>query len=142
MDLSRSSPADEPAWIRYFGEADLADEKAHCFFDLGLHELTQREATHAVALLEANRVRRLAIDTALHAASLARSRQVEHACAIAHRAVDHAASVASFRTAHRITLMMAELQPHADLPAVRDLAEYVRARLPSMIRLKEAGPLP
>jgi transcriptional regulator with XRE-family HTH domain len=142
VDLSRSSPADEPAWIRYFGEADLADEKAHCFFDLGLHELAQREAAHAVALLEPSRQRRLVIDTALHAASLARTRQVEHACVMARQAVDHAASVASFRSAHRITLMMAELQPCADQPAVRDLAEYVRTRLPSMVTAKETCRLP
>lgn len=62
-DLARSRSGDEPAWIGYFGEADLADEKAHCFFDLGLHELAQREVARAVTLLEPHRVRRLAIDT-------------------------------------------------------------------------------
>jgi transcriptional regulator with XRE-family HTH domain len=137
-DLSRSDPAEEPSWISYFGEADLADEKAHCFFDLGLHALAQREATRAAELLEPGRVRRLAIDTALHAASLARVGQIEHACAIGRQAVDHAAGVASFRSAHRIALMMAELQPHADLPAVRDLAEYIRIRLPSVVTINGA----
>jgi transcriptional regulator with XRE-family HTH domain len=134
-DLSRSQNAEEPAWIRYFGEADLADEKAHCFFDLGLHELAQREATQAVTLLGPGRGRRLAIDTALHAASLARARQIEHACAIGRQAVDHAAGLASFRSAHRIALMMAELQPHADLPVVRDLAEYAQTQLPAIVSL-------
>ncbi|MFC0530826.1 helix-turn-helix domain-containing protein [Phytohabitans kaempferiae] len=132
-DLARGKPEEEPAWIRYFGEADLADEKAHCFFDLGLHELAQREAAQAVTLLEPSRARRLAIDTALHAASLARARQIEHACAIGRQAVDHAAGVASFRSAHRIGLMMAELQPHSDLPEVRDLADYVHTRLPTVV---------
>ena len=141
-DLARSQPAEEPAWIGYFGEADLADEKAHCFFDLGLHELAQREATRAVTLLEPNRVRRLAIDTALHAASLARCRQIEHACAIARQAIDHAANVASFRSAHRIVLMLAELQPYADLPEVRDVTEYARTRLPSLISSEGPGRLP
>lgn len=69
-DLARSRPGEEPTWIGYFGEADLADENAHCFFDLGLHELAQREATRAVELLEPHRIRRLAIDTAPHATSL------------------------------------------------------------------------
>jgi hypothetical protein len=62
-DLSRSNPGTEPAWISYFGEADLADEKAHCFFDLGRHDLAQFEAGHAVTLLNPTRVRRLVIDT-------------------------------------------------------------------------------
>ena len=132
-DLSRSHPADEPAWISYFGEADLADEKAHCFFDLGLHDLAQREASRAIELLEPTRVRRLAIDTALHASSLARSHEIEQACAVGRHAVDHAANTTSFRSSHRIGLMMAELQHHAGLPAVRDLSEYVRTTLPPVI---------
>lgn len=134
-DLARSNPAEEPSWISYFGSADLADEKAHCFFDLGLNELAQREIVEATGLLEPSRVRRLAIDTALYAASLARSRQVEHACAVAHRAVDYAAKVASFRSAHRIVMMVAELQPFATLPEVRALIEDVRTRLPSLVSL-------
>lgn len=132
-DLSRSRPGDEPVWIAYFGEGDLADERAHCFFDLGHYELAQREAAKAVQLLGPGRVRRLAIDTALRATALARRRQIEHACAIARRAVDHAANVASFRSAHRVVLMMAELQPHSGLPDVRELTEYARTRPPSMV---------
>ncbi|MEV6927459.1 helix-turn-helix transcriptional regulator [Dactylosporangium sp. NPDC051485] len=132
-DLARSNPADEPGWIAYFGEADLADEKAHCFFDLGLHELAQRQAGEAVVLLPPDRARRLAIDTALHASALARAGQVEQATAVGRQAIDHAAGVASFRTAHRIVLMMAELQPYADLADVRDLAEYARVHLPPLL---------
>jgi len=141
-DLARSRPGDEPAWIGYFREADLADEKAHCFFDLGLHELAQREATRAVDLLEPHRVRRLAIDTALHATSLARSRQIEHACAVAHQAIDHAATVASFRAAHRIVLMLAELQPDLDQPEVQAVTEYARLRLPVLFSPTPAGRRP
>lgn len=138
-DLARSDPADEPAWISYFGEADLADEMAHCFFDLGLHKLAQREAAQAAALLEPKRTRRLAIDTSLHATSLARSGEVEHACVVGRQAIDHAASVASFRSAHRIVLMMAELQPYADLLVVRDLDEYKRVKMPPVVSLEGAG---
>ncbi|MEV4624859.1 hypothetical protein AB0J90_01025 [Micromonospora sp. NPDC049523] len=135
-DLSRRDPADEPPWISYFGEADLADERAHCLFDLGHHELAQREAARAVELLTPRRARRLALDTSLHATSLARSREIEHACAIGYRAVDRAAEVVSFRSAHRIALMMAELQPYADLPVVRDLGEYVHTKLPPVVTLR------
>lgn len=138
-DLSRRDPADEPSWISYFGEADLADEKAHCLFDLGLPELAQREAARATELLDSRRVRRLALDTSLHAASLARSREIEHACAVGLQAVDRAAEVASFRSAHRIALLLAELQPYADLPVVRHLHEYVHATLPSVVTLRPAG---
>jgi len=132
-DLARSIPSDEPSWIAYFSEADLADEKAHCFYDLGLYELAQREVSRAVAKLEPSRVRRLAIDTALHASSLARSRQIDHACTVARQAIDHAVKLNSFRSSHRIVLMLAELHPYTDLPAVRDLGEYAAAQLPTLI---------
>lgn len=65
-----------------------------------------------------------------NAASLARSRQIEHACALARQAIDHAATVASFRTAHRIVLMLAELQLDLDQPEVQAVTEYARSRLP------------
>ncbi|HEX8347740.1 MAG TPA: helix-turn-helix transcriptional regulator [Actinoplanes sp.] len=141
-DLARSRPGAEPAWIGYFGEADLADEKAHCFFDLGLHELAQREATRAVALVGPQRVRRLAIDTSLYATSLARSRQIEQACVSARQAIDLASAVASFRSAHRIVLMLAELQPHHDRSDVRAVNEYAHTRLPVLFSPAPAVPLP
>ncbi|GAA3766866.1 hypothetical protein GCM10022225_61530 [Plantactinospora mayteni] len=132
-DLGRSRPADEPEWIGYFGEADLADEKAHCFFDLGLYELAHREAGSALRLLPPDRARRISIDTALQAAALARAGQLDRACATARRAIDHAAGLASFRTTHRIVLVLAELQPHADLTEVREVADYAHAALQPLI---------
>ncbi|MEE6260165.1 helix-turn-helix domain-containing protein [Plantactinospora sonchi] len=132
-DLSRSRAGDEPGWISYFGEADLADEKAHCFFDLGLYELSQRETETALRLLPPDRARRVSIDTALQAAALARAGQLDKACATARRAVDHAAGLASFRTTHRIVLMLAELQPHADLPEVRETTDYAHAALRPLV---------
>jgi transcriptional regulator with XRE-family HTH domain len=132
-DLARSRTADEPDWIRYFGEADLADEKAHCFFDLGRYPQAYEQTQAALSLLPAERVRRISIDTALQAAALARAHQVDHACAVARRAIDTATGVASFRAAHRIVLMLAELHPYADVSAVREVAEYADARLPAVI---------
>jgi transcriptional regulator with XRE-family HTH domain len=140
-DLARSDPAEEPVWIRYFSEADLADEKAHCFFDLGRYGLAQREAVQALRLLGTDRVRRLAIDTALHSSSLARSRQLDHACTVAHQAIEHAANVASFRSAHRVVLMLAELQPYADMADVRAVMERARVRLPVAFTPAETGRL-
>jgi tetratricopeptide (TPR) repeat protein len=132
-DLARSRTDEEPHWIRYFGEADLADEKAHCFFDLGRYEQAYQETQAALCLLPPDRARRVCIDSALQAAALARAHQVEHACAVARRAIDTATGVTSFRAAHRIVLMLAELHPYADVPAVQDVVEYAHTRLPPII---------
>jgi transcriptional regulator with XRE-family HTH domain len=138
-DLDRSRPGEEPSWIGYFGEADLADEKAHCFFDLDRQELAQREASAALALMPASRLRRRAIDTALLASSLARAGDVDGACVMGRRAVDYAAGTRSFRGAHRIALMMAELQPQGAVKPVRELTEYVRVRFPAVPTLSGFG---
>jgi transcriptional regulator with XRE-family HTH domain len=139
-DLARRDPADEPDWIAYFGEADLADEKAHCFFDLGRHESAKHEATAALRLLAPNRTRRRAIEAALLASSLARAGEIEEACAAGRQAVDYAAQTMSFRGAHRIALMMAELHGHADQRCVRELAGYASATLPATVTLTSAPP--
>ncbi|MGI5147231.1 helix-turn-helix domain-containing protein [Plantactinospora sp. CA-294935] len=132
-DLARSRPGDEPEWITYFGEADLADEKAHCFFDLGMYDLAYRETNMALHLLPPDRVRRISIDTALQAAALTRAGRLDQACVTARHAIDHAAGLASFRTTHRIVLMLAELQPHANLPEVREVADYACATLQPLV---------
>ncbi|GIG67798.1 helix-turn-helix domain-containing protein [Phytomonospora endophytica] len=129
VDLDRSRPAEEPEWIGYFGPADLADEKAHCFFDLGLHDRAQDEAATAIGLLHPSRMRRLAIDSSLHATSLARSGDLDRACAVAHEAIDYTAGTTSFRSAHRVTMMLAELHPHATIPSVREVNDYARTVL-------------
>jgi transcriptional regulator with XRE-family HTH domain len=128
--LALADPADEPGWISYFGAADFADEKAHCFFDLGHHDLVARELDVAVSNLAPTRVRRLAIDTALRASSLARSGKIDEACGVGTVAVDYAAATASFRSVQRVTAMMADLYPYIDDRTVAGLAEHVRAALP------------
>ncbi len=132
-DLARSRADEEPDWIRYFGEADLADEKAHCFFDLGRYELAYQETKTALDLLPPGRARRISIDTALQAATLARKQDVEGACMVARQAVDHTTGMTSFRAAHRIVLMLAELHPYADTADVRDVVDYAHTRLPPVI---------
>jgi hypothetical protein len=56
---------------------------------------------------------------------------LEQACAAGHVAVRQARATASFRAKHRVALMMAELHRHGDLPEVKELAELVRATLPT-----------
>jgi hypothetical protein len=122
--LSSSRTADEPAWIGYFTPADLEDETAHCMHDLGLHDQAQRIVRAAVADLDPSRVRRLAIDTALLATSLAESGQVEEACAVGREAVAHAGRTQSVRTKLRINDMRQALSRytgHCDVAALEEL---------------------
>ncbi|GAA1381298.1 helix-turn-helix domain-containing protein [Catellatospora chokoriensis] len=131
-NLDHPGRGNEPEWIAYLGQADLADGMAHCFFDLDRHADAQACAALAIELAGPGRRRRLAIDSALLASSLARTGDVEQACMVGRQAIDHAAATLSFRGAHRIMLMMAELHRYLDVPTVRDLAEYLKLRMPTI----------
>ncbi|MCO1597658.1 helix-turn-helix domain-containing protein [Micromonospora sp. RHAY321] len=128
--LARSKPEDEPAWIGYFDAAYLADEIAHCFHDLGLPQHTQQHLGDALTALSPTHVRRLAIDTALLASSLAAAGRIDEACATAREAVDYAARTTSHRCLQRIVEVQADLEPYRCEPEVREFGEYVRHRLP------------
>ncbi|NJP30593.1 helix-turn-helix domain-containing protein [Micromonospora thermarum] len=128
--LARSKPEAEPAWIRYFDAAYLADEIAHCFHDLGRPRQTQRHLGDALTALSPTHVRRLAIDTALLASSLAAAGRIDEACATAREAVDHAARTTSHRCLQRIVEVQADLEPYRCETEVREFGEYVRHRLP------------
>jgi transcriptional regulator with XRE-family HTH domain len=129
--FARSQQGDEPAWIRYFTPAYLADEMAHFFHDLGQPQQTQRHLGEAIAGLRPSHVRRLAIDTALLASSLATAGRIDEACATARTATDHAAATASHRCVQRIVDVQIDLEPYRGEPEVRELSEYVRHRLPA-----------
>ncbi|MEV4723098.1 helix-turn-helix domain-containing protein [Micromonospora humida] len=128
--LARAKPEDEPAWIGYFDAAYLADEIAHCFHDLGRPQHTQRHLGDALNALSPTHVRRLAIDTALLASSLAAAGRIDEACATAREAVDHAARTTSHRCLQRIVEVQADLEPYRCEPEVREFGAYVRHRLP------------
>ncbi|MEV6813185.1 helix-turn-helix transcriptional regulator [Micromonospora sp. NPDC051296] len=128
--LGHSRPDDEPTWIRYLTPAYLADEIAHCFHDLGRPQQTQRHLSDALAALSPTHVRRVAIDTALLASSLAAAGHIDEACATAREAVDHAARTSSHRCLQRIVEVQADLEPYRCEPEVREFGEYVRHQLP------------
>jgi hypothetical protein len=130
--LSGSHPRDEPAWMSYFTPADLEDETAHCMHDLGRHNQTQRIVRAAVADLDPSRVRRLAIDNALLATSLAESGQVEEACKVGREAVAHASRTHSVRTMLRINDMRRAMNRYTGHRDVADLEYLIRETPPSI----------
>ncbi|GIF01615.1 hypothetical protein Ari01nite_90790 [Paractinoplanes rishiriensis] len=130
MHLSRRDESDQPDWISYFTPAYLADEVAHCMFDLGAHDTAQREIRQAVDGVGNGRVRRLAIDTALLASSLAASGDVEEACARGRDAVDLAAGITSARAVQRVAQLRVDVIPYEDSRSVIELVDYIRVTLP------------
>ena len=132
-NLASSVAGTEPEWITYLTPAYLADEVAHCMFDLGRHDTARREVRRAVNGVGAARVRRLAIDTALLASSLAAVGRVDESCAHGREAVDFAARTQSARAVQRVAQVRADLIPYDDVRAVRELVDYIHATLPAAL---------
>lgn len=135
--LERGPTGGEVELISYFGEADLADERAHCFFDLGDFTRARDEAAKALSLFSTDRIRRRVIESALHASGLARTGELEHASTVAAEAIAASGALQSFRASHALAEMMAELLPHRNLGAVRDVFEFARSAAPVTPSLSE-----
>ncbi|WP_405057020.1 helix-turn-helix domain-containing protein [Kribbella sp. NBC_01505] len=127
--LEAATPGNDPAWIGYFTPAYLADEMAHCFHDLGHQTLAQEQAGEALSQIASGHVRRLAIDTALMASSLARAGDPEQACVVGRKAVDLAAQTSSMRSRGRIDELRRELVRYSDHKYVIEFGDYVRFAL-------------
>jgi hypothetical protein len=129
--LQRCDLADEPDWVRYLTPAYLADEIAHCLFDLDRHESAQHEVIRAVAGVSRNHVRRLAIDTSLLASSMARSGMIDGACIHGRQAVDLAIRTTSVRTVQRIAQLRLDLSPYGQQLDVVEFLDYQHTLLPA-----------
>lgn len=88
---------DDPAWIKHFDEAYLADELAHCHRDLGQAEAAARRAEESLAKHPESRARRRAIGYVLLATAQVQQREVEQACHTGTKAVELLGSLRSNR---------------------------------------------
>jgi hypothetical protein len=98
--------------------------------DLGREGSAQTMARAAIVGLEPTRTQRLAIDTTLLATSLARSGDVEQACAAGMTAAGYSVRTQLHRTLLRIASLRTALQPHSADSHVVEFEQYVRAMLP------------
>ncbi|GGX84806.1 tetratricopeptide repeat protein [Streptomyces hiroshimensis] len=111
---------DDPAWIRHFDHAYLADELAHCHRDLGQAEQARRHAEDAIAGHAEGRVRRRAIGMLLLATAQVQQRDVDEACATGVRALDLLGTLRSNRGAEYLDDFQQRLAPYREEPVVRE----------------------
>ncbi|MET9397347.1 helix-turn-helix transcriptional regulator [Kitasatospora sp. NPDC002965] len=128
--LDTADQEDEPAWIRYFNHAYLADEAAHCLHDLGRAPAARSRLAEALSGVGEDRVRRRAIDAALLAATWLGSGDIDQACAAARVAVSYTARTGSGRCVERVAGVLVALRSHIDYAPARELHEFARAVLP------------
>ncbi|MGP4113856.1 transcriptional regulator [Streptomyces sp. 4N509B] len=114
------SDGEEPAWIRHFDTAYLADELAHCHRDLGQGQAAQRRAAEALAGHPQGRARRRAIGLLVMATGQLQEGELDHACHTAGEAASLLTGLRSGRGAEYFADFTSRLAPHEGEPVVRD----------------------
>ena len=128
--FSRRMPEDDPYWLRYFDEAELAAEHAHSFRELGMAELSGQHAERALALHGAIYVRSSSfVRTVLAESHVARG-ELEQGLLLAGDVVETAAcGLRSARTIEYIRDFIRRLEPFGSEPLVREFVETTAQRL-------------
>ncbi len=118
---------DVPAWARFFDEAQLADEFAHCHRDLQQYRAAARHAERSLQLRGPAYARsRLFCRVVLASARLGLG-DVEHACTLAAEAAAQANDMRSVRAHEYLHDFERRLEPFRDAAAARVYREKLAA---------------
>ncbi len=132
--LEASRPGEEvPFWARFFDEAQLADEFAHCHRDLQQYRAAVQHAERSLQLRAPAYARsRVFCRTVLATARLGLG-ELDQACAAATEALQAAADMRSVRALEYVRDFGRRLEPHRDAPVVRAFHERAASLgVPSM----------
>ncbi|WP_329136606.1 hypothetical protein OG552_25185 [Streptomyces sp. NBC_01476] len=129
--LNRRNSGDEPEWITYFDEAELAAEAAHCFRDVSNARQAVEHAEHAMS---GSHVRSDFFVTMVLADAHLRAGDVDEACRVTLDALDLGEQLRSARCVRYLADFRRGLAAHAGSPVVRELGEQAAG-----LRLWEAS---
>ncbi|MEQ4726026.1 hypothetical protein [Nonomuraea sp. B19D2] len=127
--FERRNAEDDPVWLKYFDEAELAAEFAHCYRDLGHHHRARDRVLESVALSETLYVRSLSFVRTILATSHVSGGDLEQGIAVAREVVTTVADLRSARTRRYVREFMSQLMRYQNDPLVRDFKTYAEARL-------------
>ncbi|MFI5470916.1 hypothetical protein ACIA6D_11880 [Streptomyces cacaoi] len=121
--LESRNSEDEPEWISYFDEAELAAEAAHCFRDVNR---ARQAVTHAENAMSGSHVRSDFFATMVLADAHLRAGDVEEACRVALDAMDLGEQLKSARCISYLAEFRQNLTAAGPSAAARDLGEEAR----------------
>ncbi|MEW2409932.1 hypothetical protein [Streptomyces griseoviridis] len=121
--LASRNDEEEPEWITYFDEAELAAEAAHCFRDVNS---ARRAVAHAENAMSGSHVRSDFFATMVLADAHLRAGDVEEACRVALDALDLGEHLKSARCVSYLAEFRSNLFGAGDNAASRVLAEQAR----------------
>ncbi|MDT0377787.1 tetratricopeptide repeat protein [Streptomyces sp. DSM 42041] len=119
--FARGPSDDDPPWMTFFGEAEMAGLESQCWSALGVWGPAVVHARRAVALQEPHFVRNRALFTAELAGDLAAAGRPDEAAAAASHVLELLGPVKSTRIRSMLAVTAARLAPHRREPAVSAL---------------------
>ncbi|GGO67081.1 hypothetical protein [Nonomuraea cavernae] len=127
--FERRNSEDDPVWLTYFDEAELAAEFAHCFRDLGHHHRARDRVLESVTLSESLYVRSLSFVRTILATSHVAGGDLEQGIAVAREVVATVADLRSTRTRRYVQEFMKQLARYGNDPLVREFQTFAETRL-------------
>ncbi|MFI6102576.1 regulator [Streptomyces sp. NPDC051310] len=126
--LDGARPGDDvPYWARFFDEAELADDAAHCHRDLHQYRVAVQHAERALQLRAPAFARsRLFCRIVLASARLGLG-ELDQACALGAEAAQQASEIRSARAVEYVRDFERRLEPYKDAAAVRNYRDRVGA---------------
>ncbi|SEK31731.1 hypothetical protein [Nonomuraea pusilla] len=127
--FERRVPEEDPVWLKYFDEAELAAEFAHCFRDLGQHHRARDRVLESVELSESLYVRSLSFVRTILATSHVANGDLDHGLAVAREVVTTVADLRSARTRRYVREFTKQLARYGNDPRVREFQTFAETRL-------------
>lgn len=123
-EFDRRNPDDDPAWIRYFNEAELAAEFGHCFRDLGRAVDASQHASQSLAAIDETTFVRSDFFAAIVLADAhIAAGELEQACGVALKALTAGEQIRSARCVNYLREFAQRLAAVGESAAVADFRE-------------------
>jgi hypothetical protein len=129
--LGSGHHAEDPGWLAFWDEADLAACETLAALHLGELAIAERSSRTALATVRPEYPRNRAGYLASRAEVLVRQRNIEEAVSTAAQAVVAASEISSSRITARIGRVRAELARYSDQPTVAEFLDWSAETLPT-----------
>ena len=125
-EFERHTPGDEPTWIGYFDDAELAAEIAHCHRDLGRPDTAVEYANRALTSTSGDYIRSDFFVTMVLADALVDRGDLDEGCRVAAEALEVGEGLRSARCSSYVTEFQERLRKHQRSTTVRSFSESAR----------------
>jgi hypothetical protein len=140
-EFEHRNPDDDPAWIRYFDESELAAEFGHCLRDLGRAQDAAHHASHSLVAADGTFMRSDFFVTMVLADAHLAAGEMEQTCAVALRALSEGEQIRSARCVGYVREFRAQLTAAGPSRCASEFGEHARtSRLWRIAASRPGGP--